>query len=664
MKLEIKNKRLYFVKYSEMEYNWVFQKLNWFEPHKNINESLLFLDEKNQIYTFWGLYKTIKEQANFPVEIKPLERKKERKLTVDENILPGIKLRDYQIMGGNKALLHKEGIISVPTAGGKSLIILAILRKLINENILKNGLIVVPTVGLASQFLKDAIKAGFSNEEIGLYHGKIKEKNKRLLIGVVNTVTKNEPFINEFIQGCNVLIIDEVQHLRSTSYANIAFKAINVEYLLGFSGSPFHGFNVLENPGDSLIQGITGGLIFYVSFKTLVKLGHIAEPVFLFKSTSGPLIKHRMKYKNVEKNYIVNNHDRNNFILQTSSLFVSWNFQVLILVRLKEHGMFFMEHFKGLKVIFVTGGEGSFQYNEFGQIEEVTINYDTVREDYENGKWDIMIATQVFNEGINIPAVGLVVLGCAGKSRIEFSQRLGRGARKKKHINRVYVLDFKDNSHIYLLAQYKTRKKYAEEMEAIILEDEFIFKNAAYQHFLKLREIVGFEIPGLKDCKKCKLFITRINIVPGSGNVNADIMLIGEAPGMNEDKEGKVFVGRSGKLLDEILSKIGINRNDLYITNMVMCRPPENRKPEIDELQACWNHLCFQIGQVRPTKIVTLGATASQTILNTDMKISDLRGNVYDWQGIKVFPVFHSSYVLRNPENLGLFYQDLLRIKK
>jgi len=173
----------------------------------------------------------------------------------------------------------------------------------------------------------------------------------------------------------------------------------------------------------------------------------------------------------------------------------------------------------------------------------------------------------------------------------------------------------------------------------------------------RLRETIG-------DCRRCKLWKGRKNIVFGSGNPHAKLMFIGEGPGEEEDLQGLPFVGRAGELLTRMIEAMGLRRDDVYIANIVKCRPPKNRAPEEDEIQSCHPFLSEQIRIVDPEVICTLGATATQTILKTKSKISKLRGEIYQWDNRKVVPTFHPSYLLRNPGDKRLAWNDLKLIMK
>jgi DNA polymerase len=168
----------------------------------------------------------------------------------------------------------------------------------------------------------------------------------------------------------------------------------------------------------------------------------------------------------------------------------------------------------------------------------------------------------------------------------------------------------------------------------------------------------------LGDCKRCKLHRTRRTIVFGEGNPKATLMFIGEGPGYDEDVQGRPFVGKAGQLLTKIIQSIQLQREDVYITNIVKCRPPQNRNPEPDEIGSCNPFLLQQIDSIQPKIICTLGTFATQTLLNTSAKITDLRGKSYDFQGIKVFPTYHPAYLLRNPDRKREVWEDMKQISR
>ncbi len=168
----------------------------------------------------------------------------------------------------------------------------------------------------------------------------------------------------------------------------------------------------------------------------------------------------------------------------------------------------------------------------------------------------------------------------------------------------------------------------------------------------------------LGECTRCKLHKGRHNIVFGVGNPKARLMFVGEAPGEDEDLQGFPFVGKAGQLLTKMIEAMGLRRDDVYICNTVKCRPPNNRNPEPDELEACEPFLKGQLAAVRPEAIVTLGKFAAQSLLRDGTPISRLRGNWREYQGIPVMPTFHPAYLLRSPQEKGKVWADLQEVMK
>ena len=166
------------------------------------------------------------------------------------------------------------------------------------------------------------------------------------------------------------------------------------------------------------------------------------------------------------------------------------------------------------------------------------------------------------------------------------------------------------------------------------------------------------------DCSRCKLHtLGRRQIVFGVGNPDADLMFVGEAPGADEDIQGEPFVGRAGQLLTKIIAAIGLSREDVYIANVIKCRPPQNRNPEPDEVDTCEPFLFQQIDAIRPKVIVALGSFAARALLRTQDPISRLRGRVYEYRGSKLIPTFHPAYLLRNPSSKKEVWEDMKLVR-
>jgi len=164
------------------------------------------------------------------------------------------------------------------------------------------------------------------------------------------------------------------------------------------------------------------------------------------------------------------------------------------------------------------------------------------------------------------------------------------------------------------------------------------------------------------DCQRCRLSKGRKNIVFGEGSVDAEIMFIGEGPGEDEDIQGRPFVGKAGQLLTKLIEKMGFKREDVYIGNIVKCRPPFNRDPEEDEISACSPFIKKQADIISPKVIVSLGRVSTQTLIGMKIPIGKLRGKFYQFENIPLMPTFHPSYLLRNPKDKWLVWEDAQKV--
>ena len=168
----------------------------------------------------------------------------------------------------------------------------------------------------------------------------------------------------------------------------------------------------------------------------------------------------------------------------------------------------------------------------------------------------------------------------------------------------------------------------------------------------------------LGDCTRCRLHKGRTNIVFGVGNLNADIMFVGEGPGADEDEQGEPFVGRAGQLLNNMIAAMGLKRSDVYIANVVKCRPPQNRTPEKDECDTCSPFLMRQIDVIRPKVIVALGAVAAKNLLALNESMANLRGRWYDFRYSRLLVTYHPAYLLRDPGQKKEAWKDLQMVMK
>jgi uracil-DNA glycosylase family 4 len=196
----------------------------------------------------------------------------------------------------------------------------------------------------------------------------------------------------------------------------------------------------------------------------------------------------------------------------------------------------------------------------------------------------------------------------------------------------------------------------AEQAEPLSLFDAGLVNTHNDETLERIREDLG-------DCKRCRLCSTRTHIVFGSGNPSARLVFVGEAPGADEDMQGVPFVGKAGQLLTKIIESIGLEREEVYICNVIKCRPPNNRFPEKDEITICSPFLLRQLEAIRPKIICCLGAAAAQTVLRTKSSIGWLRGRFQDYRGAKVLATYHPAYLLRNPEAKRDVWEDMKKIR-
>lgn len=166
----------------------------------------------------------------------------------------------------------------------------------------------------------------------------------------------------------------------------------------------------------------------------------------------------------------------------------------------------------------------------------------------------------------------------------------------------------------------------------------------------------------LGDCQRCELSATRNNIVFGAGDSNAKLVFVGEGPGYDEDQQGQPFVGAAGKLLTKIIQAMNLTRQQVYICNIIKCRPPKNRNPLPDEINACFPFLKRQIIAIKPSFICALGSFAAQTLLETKRPISKIRGQFHDYMGIKLMPTYHPAYLLRNSSKKRDVWEDMKKL--
>jgi len=187
--------------------------------------------------------------------------------------------------------------------------------------------------------------------------------------------------------------------------------------------------------------------------------------------------------------------------------------------------------------------------------------------------------------------------------------------------------------------------------------DSYVFERKDSVTLLSLQKVV-------KNCRKCSLASTRRHVVFGEGNIKAQLVFVGEAPGEDEDIQGRPFVGRAGKLLDQMIDEAGMKREDVFICNILKCRPPDNRDPLPEEIEACKGYLFSQLEIIKPRVICTLGRHAYNTLLGVDARITKVRGILTEYKGIPLVPTYHPSFLLRNPDRIREAWEDMAKLNQ
>lgn len=208
-------------------------------------------------------------------------------------------------------------------------------------------------------------------------------------------------------------------------------------------------------------------------------------------------------------------------------------------------------------------------------------------------------------------------------------------------------------------------QQYLDTMGIIIWQLKAVNENKPGKNEIENSEDAWLELAHcVQNCTRCGLDRTRTNTVFGSGSQAADLLIVGEAPGANEDQQGAPFVGRAGMLLTEMLNAIGVKRESIYITNILKCRPPNNRDPLPYEVECCTPHLKKQIELLKPKLMVAVGRIAAHFLLNTTTSLSKLRGHTYQYNDIPLLITYHPAYLLRSPLEKAKAFEDLLMIQK
>lgn len=490
MKVKVTGKHLRFLEFTKRDLKILTKILTWEDEYakksgKEFSSRTLLFEDSEGYFTFFGLVDLIKEEFNEFIITEDDRDTSVHNVEVRDDVLEGVVLRGYQVAAVKKAVNLRRGIIEVPTAGGKSEIALAITRVLIDAGLIRKSLIITPSVPIVGQFKNRSLIRGFTNDEVGCIYGLEKDFSKPITFAVINTlaagIKEGNSKILDLIKSADLIIMDEAHHAKSDSFLSVAYLSQS-PYLIGLSGTPFKSReSILSDIGDSIIYGLIGRVIFKISQRTLVKGGFIADTAIFMKSVKGSLKKYVSRYNLIYKREIQDNYTRNKYIVDYCSIFADNGFSVIVSINVKEHAIHLMELLKefypNVKGICIFGGSEACSFDESDTIHKYKIDQESFFNDFESGNYKIIFATQVMDEGVDLPSVGALIMAGAGKSVRQVRQRLGRGVRSKKiGTNVVFILDFFDRGHMFMYQQSKKRLDiYLNEVESDVLSTESEF---------------------------------------------------------------------------------------------------------------------------------------------------------------------------------------------
>lgn len=377
---------------------------------------------------------------------------------VDDNILEGITLRDYQVISIGKSLSHKRGIIQVCTGGGKTEIALAIVVSLGGKSV-----ICVPSTKLLYQTKERAINRGIEESNITLYgDGNVLNPEAEVMIATVQTLSRrldDDDFI-EWSKDLKLLIMDEAHHCSARTFFSVV-DGLSPEYIIGVTAEPYYN-DKTHKVQDLLVSGLLGSILYRVTVPMLVEKGYLSKPYLLtFESTwEHPNLYTSQVWSTIHKYGIINNPNRNKSIVDISESLLEVNKKPLILISQIKHGIFLSQMIssKGYKVAMLTGGSSVDVFMDGNIVEELVDKEGDIAKRFTDGDVDVLIGTSVLDEGVDIPAISAVILAGGGKSPIKVVQRLGRSLRPKKDDNTTIIVDFLDGFNVVTKSHSKKRR--------------------------------------------------------------------------------------------------------------------------------------------------------------------------------------------------------------
>lgn len=380
---------------------------------------------------------------------------------IDENILEGITLREYQCAGIRVALQKRKGLLQLGTGAGKTEMMIAIGKYLL-ENKEGNILLCVPTADLLHQTYDRIVSRGIPEYEIAKFgDGNKLDKSKRLIVSTIQTAYRrleDEEF-KEWYGELLCIMLDEAQHGACRTWYTL-IDCLSPEYIIGVSAEPFYGDkdHVVR---DLILRGTVGPVLYRVPMNYLVDHGYLSKPYVVALDTKYPGNIHRViDWHTVNKMGIINNPLRNEAICTAASVLINMGKNPLILIQQIAHGKKLAELISqcGSKVAVYTGGMKVSVYVDGREIDSFRDTGNQTKDDFQRGVYGALIGTSVLDEGADIPALSSVILAGGSKSRLRIIQRIGRGLRKKDGENLTFIIDFQDRFNVVLHSHHKKRK--------------------------------------------------------------------------------------------------------------------------------------------------------------------------------------------------------------
>lgn len=462
--------------------NTVMVKGNQIKP---LNVEKAYQDKSWGVKSYRGTPRLL--SSKIPMEIVDHNEKSPRiKIPVD--ILPSNdkfqQLDDWQAFAVSKALTKRGGMVIVPTGGGKTNLMIAILRYILDNDWVKNSqiVVVVPKTGLSDQFVERAYSLGFSEEEIGVLHGKKKQWECKIVVSTISLLStgmrNNNKKIMNLIKSTECIVFDEAHHMSEGQDIDFIEAARNKKFLFGCTGTAWDEDNLLGTFQDTLVFGLLDGPAFETTYEHLVSIGRIAQIHYCMVPIDGKMLKFRGRFQKIHESFVQKNHHRTEKIQQAATFVQSLGKKMLVLVGTKKHAEIIMSQVTGVRQIGVFGAGKCWVWedDEDGEslkLVQKPISYSQFSKDFDNGEYDMVVATTVMNEGFDLPECDLIVNAAGGKEAKSLMQKVGRGARsKKKGLNNGFVLDFYDKGHVYTFSHSKKRETiYKDKIKAIGLQE-------------------------------------------------------------------------------------------------------------------------------------------------------------------------------------------------